>query len=171
MNIKTNQKDIFFNELKKSNVTLQEFCVQKNLVNYAKLHNILKKIFWHKKLECDEELVVLIIENWLTDKKNERAHRQIIDVKEIQLKFKENKQKDNILNMIKNKMSIDSKKIKALVMGRKLFEDLTDDQFQVLNLIKGFFDVQNTLNTWASGDKECQKSENQINELETEKKK
>ena len=31
------------------------------------------------------------------------------------------------------KMSIDSKKIIALVKGRKLFEDLSDEQFQVLN--------------------------------------
>ena len=52
-------------------------------------------------------------------------------------------------------MSIDSKKIKALVKGSKLFDDLSDQHFEVLNLIKGFFKdkhfVQNKLNMWASG--------------------
>ena len=39
-------------------------------------------------------------------------------------------------------------------MGSKLFEYLSDEQFQVFNLIKCFFKdkhfVQNTLNMWAS---------------------
>ena len=37
--------------------------------------------------------------------------------------------------MIKRKMSIDSKKITALVKGSKLIDDLSDEQFQALNLI------------------------------------
>ena len=38
--------------------------------------------------------------------------------------------------MIMTKTSIDSRKIKALITGSKAFEDLTDDQFHVLKLIK-----------------------------------
>ena len=38
-----------------------------------------------------------------TEKQNERASRKTFDVKELQLKFKEYKQKDDILNMIRAK--------------------------------------------------------------------
>jgi hypothetical protein len=107
----------------------------------------------------------------LIDKKNERATRQIIDIKELQLKLKNYKQKDDIFNMIMEKKSIDSRKIKSLVKSSKLFEDLGDDQFQVLKLIEDYFADKNTLNTLASGDKKCQKTEKQINDLQTEKKK
>ena len=93
-----------------------------------------------------------------------RASSQIFDVKELQLKFNEYKQKDDILNMIKRRMSINCKKITALVKGSKLFDDLSDEQFQVLNLIKGFFVdknfVQNTLNMWAGGQRVCPISKN-----------
>ena len=52
-----------------------------------------------------------------TEKQNERANRKTFDVKELQLKFKGYKQKDDILNMIMRKMSIDSKKNQYLVKG------------------------------------------------------
>ena len=64
---------------------------------------------------------------------------EIFDVKEVQLKFNEYKQKDEIINMIMRKLGIESKKIANLVKNSKLFEDLTDDQFHVLNLIFEIF--------------------------------
>ena len=87
MNIRTNLKEIFYNELKKSNITVKEFCVRKNIIHYDKVFKIFKKKFWHKELNSDEELVVQVFENWLNEKQNERASRQIFDVKELQLKF------------------------------------------------------------------------------------
>ena len=73
----------------------------------------------------------------MTDKQNEKASR-IFDDKELQLKFKEYKPKEYRYHKYDKekmivKMSIDSKKIITLVKGRKLFEDLSDEQFQVLN--------------------------------------
>ena len=59
-----------------------------------------------------------------TEKQNARANRKTFDVKELQLKFKEYIQKDDILNMIMRKMSIDIKKIKYLVKGSIVFDFL-----------------------------------------------
>ena len=79
--------------------------------------------------------------------------------KPVDLKFKEYKPKEDRYHKYDKekmivKMSIDSKKIIALVKGRKLVEDLSDEQFQVLNLIKCFFKdkhfFQSTLNMWES---------------------
>ena len=64
-----------------------------------------------------------------------RASSHMFDVKELQLKLRERKQKDDILNLIMSKMSIGCKRIIVLVKGSKLFDDFTIDQFQVLNLI------------------------------------
>ena len=57
-----------------------------------------------------------------TEKQNERANRKTFDVKELQLKFKGYKQKDDILNMIMRKMSIDSKINQYLVKGSIVFD-------------------------------------------------
>ena len=66
--------------------------------------------------------------------------------------------------MIMTKTTIQLKKIKALIKGCNTFKDLTDDQFQVLKLIKCFFDdkqvIQNSSKTWASIDKDFSISQN-----------
>ena len=59
-----------------------------------------------------------------TEKQNARANRKTFNVKELQLKFKGYKQKDDILNMIMRKMSIDSKKNQYLVKGSIVFDFL-----------------------------------------------
>ena len=59
-----------------------------------------------------------------TEKQNARANRKTFNVKELQLKFKGYKQKDDILNMIMRKMSIDSKKNQYLVKGSIVFDVL-----------------------------------------------
>ena len=82
---------------------MKEFSVEKNL-SHNDVVKIFKKCFWSKELESNEEVVVQVIENWVTDKQNERASRRIFDVKELQLKYK---QRDDMLNMIKSRMSID----------------------------------------------------------------
>ena len=67
------------------------------------------------KIKNLQNLPVQIIENWLTDKQNEKASR-IFDDKELQLKFKEYKPKEYRYHKYDKekmivKMSIDSKKI------------------------------------------------------------
>ena len=136
MNVIVNFKQTFLQELKKSNIKLGEFCHLKNL-NRDLINKVLKKCVWCEKItKEDEKISFHIIENWIIDKQNDSANREIFDVEELISKFKKCANKNVIVNMIMTKTSIDSRKIKALITGSKAFEDLTDDQFHVLKLIK-----------------------------------
>jgi hypothetical protein len=148
---------------------LRDFCLQKGL--YQQLINkILLKCTWSSLFTEDEEIMFYEIENWLIEKQLERADREIFDVNELVLKFDNYVDKKIILNTIMTKTIIERKKIKALIKDSNSFEDLTDDHFEVLKLIKGFFDdnhvIQNSINTWAGVAKECPISRNQSNVLE-----
>ncbi len=88
MNIKTNLKETFYNELKRSSITLKEFCVQNNL-NLNFVVKSMKRRYWFNELKSEEKLLFEYIENWLTVKQNGRVGRHIFDVKELQKKFKE----------------------------------------------------------------------------------
>ena len=110
MNVQKKFKESFYNQLINSNITTKEFCNKKNL-QYHEVLNILKKSNWSNKFSCEEEIIIQVIENWLTEKQIEKVSREIFDVKEVQLKFKEYKQKDDIINMIMRKLEIESKKI------------------------------------------------------------
>ena len=98
MNVQKNFKESFHNQLKNSNITIREFCNIKN-VEYHEVAKIITKSIWSNKFSCKEEIIIQVIENWLTEKQIEKASREKFDVKDLQLKFKEYKQKDDIINM------------------------------------------------------------------------
>jgi hypothetical protein len=114
MNVKINFKETFLNELKKSNIKLCDFCQQKKL-NPNLIDKILIKSTWSSLFTENENLFFHEIENWLIDKQNERASREIFDVKELVSKFNKYADKNVILNIVIQKTTIERKKITALI--------------------------------------------------------
>ena len=104
----------FLNELKKSNIKLCDFCQQKKL-NPNLINKILIKSTWSSLFTENENLFFHEIENWLIDKQNERASREIFDVKELVSKFNKYADKNVILNIVIQKTTIERKKITALI--------------------------------------------------------
>jgi|APCry1669190288_1035285.scaffolds.fasta_scaffold40772_3 hypothetical protein len=129
MNALLNIKEEFLKELKKSNIKLSDFCIQKNL-NRDVIKKIFNKYIWSCLLTDDERIIYHVIENWIIDKQKDRANREIFDVEQLISKFNKHADKNVIVNMIMTKTTIQLKKIKALIKGCNTFKDLTDDQYK-----------------------------------------